>query len=269
MMHIFEPQPGLKLHLESAGQGSRAVVFQHGLCGAAAQPAEVFPDDRRWRRLTLECRAHGQSGAGDPADFSIASFAADVIAMMEQYRVAPLVIGGISMGAGIAARIAVLRPDLVRGLVLARPAWVAESAPANMQPNAEVGALLAKLPAEEARQVFMASTTAQRLAREAPDNLASLESFFSRAPQHVTAALLSRISADGPGITRQQLQAVSVPTLVIGHGRDAIHPLPLARELAGLIPAARLVEITAKADDKARYVRDFRQAMLSFLEDLH
>lgn len=268
-MPSFEPQPGLKLHLDDAGQGARPVLFQHGLCGAAAQPAEVFPVDQRWRRLTLECRGHGRSDTGDPAGFSIADFAADVIAMLEQSGLAPLVIGGISMGAAIASRIAAIRPGLVSGLVLARPAWIAESAPVNMQPNAEVGALLARLPAEEARRVFMASATAQRLAREAPDNLASLEGFFSRAPRHVTAELLTRISADGPCITREQLHAIPVPALVVGHERDAIHPLPLARELAELIPSARLVEITPKADDKARYARAFRQAMLSFLEDFH
>lgn len=266
-MPVFEPQPGLKLHLDDTGQGGRAVLFQHGLCGDAAQPAEVFPDNPAWRRRTLESRGHGQSEAGDPADFSIATFAADTIAMIERSGLAPLVVGGISMGAAIALRIAVLRPDLVRGLILARPAWVAESAPANMQPNAEVGALLSRLPAEEARRMFEASDTAQRLSAEAPDNLASLMGFFSRKPQAITAALLTAISADGPGITRQQIQAISVPTLVIGHERDAVHPMSHAVEVASLIRGAHFAHITPKAENKPNYVRDFRAAIDIFLKE--
>lgn len=267
-MPEFETHDGLNLYLDDAGGGGRAVLFQHGLCGDANQTAEVFPPGEKWRRLTLECRGHGRSNSGDSAAFSIATFAADAIAMIESLSLAPLVIGGISMGAAIALRIAVIRPDLVRGLILARPAWLAEPAPANMRPNAEVGALLARYPAEEAQRLFLASDTARRLATEAPDNLASLDGFFFRQPRHVTAALLDAISNDGPGVTRGQLSALAVPALVIGHARDAVHPLPLARELASLMRHARLVEITPKADDRTRYVADFRQAMQTFLEEL-
>ena len=50
------------------------------------------------------------------------------------------------MGAAIALRLAVKQPELVRALVLARPAWVTEPAPPNMQAYAEVGELLSRFP---------------------------------------------------------------------------------------------------------------------------
>ncbi len=172
------------------------------------------------------------------------------------------------MGAAIALRLAVTKPHLVRALVLARPAWVTEAAPANMAPNAEVGRLLAVLPPDQAREVFAVGATARRLAAEAPDNLASLMAFFGRAPQAVTAALLQSISADGPGVSADELRRIGVPTLVIGTARDAIHPLEHAEALAALIPGAQLEIITSKADDRTRHGVEFRAALASFLNAL-
>jgi pimeloyl-ACP methyl ester carboxylesterase len=258
---------GISLHVDDAGGPGLPVLFQHGLCGDAGQTREAFPADAAFRRLTVECRGHGRSGAGDPSRFSIGTFADDVAAFIEATGRTPLVVGGISMGAAIALRLAVVRPELVRGLILARPAWVTDAAPENMAPNAEVGRLLAALPADAAQRTYLASDMARRLAEAAPDNLASLNGFFTREPLPITAALLQAISKDGPGVSTRDLRALRVPTLVIGHRRDAIHPFAHAETLASLIPAARLVTITAKADDRARYVDDFRQALSRFLGD--
>ncbi len=256
----------LHLRLVDTGKAGTPVIFQHGLCGAEEQVAEVMPADHPRRRLTLECRGHGQSEAGDPPGFTIADFAEDVVAAAELRGVTNAVVGGISMGAALALRLAVMRPDLVRGVVLARPAWVTEAAPASMAPNGLVGDLLSRHSPAIARAVFETSPDCERLARDAPDNLASLRRFFSREPIAVTAQLLSRIAVDGPGVTRDQVSALSVPTLVIGHEQDAIHPLTHAKTLAGLIPGAKLVQITPKASDKTRYLAEFRRALDAFLE---
>ncbi len=269
-MSTYFRRPNLPaLRLDASGENGPVVIFQHGLCGDAAQPAEVFPQDSQFRRITLVMRGHGASEPGDISAFSIATFARDIIALVEERKLAPVVMGGISMGAALSLQVAVRRPDLVRGLILARPAWFTEKAPPNMIPNAEVGALLRRLPGAEAMKIFEASATARRLAEEAPDNLASLRGFFSRQPQDVTAALLAAISADGPGVDIPDLHRISVPTLVIGHGRDAIHPLAFAEELARHIPAAQLVKITPKSEDRQRYVADFRHAMQDFLKELN
>jgi len=244
------------------------VLFQHGLCGDANQPAEIFPADSGWRCITLECRGHGRSQAGSPGRFSIATFTADVCSLIEARTLAPVVLGGISLGAAIALRLAALRPDLVRGLILARPAWLDTAAPLNMQPNAEVGELMSRYPVEEARARFELSETVRIFEADAPDNLATLRGFFAREPIGVTCELLTRISRDGPGVNRSEIAKVCVPTLVIGCGRDLIHPLSLARTLAGMIPAARLVETTPKADSRDRYRSDIQGAVAAFLKNL-
>ena len=266
MMEFFTPAGGPKLCVDDAGDAGLSVVFQHGLCGDAKQPAEVFPGDGAFRRVTLECRGHGSSDAGDISTFSIARFADDVAELIESKGIAPVVIGGISMGAAIAMRLAVTRPQLIRGLIIARPAWAFDAAPDNMQPNAEVGDLLQHFALEDARTQFENGETFKRLQVEAPDNLASLRGFFSREPIAITSALLTRISADGPDVSPAQLQAIKVPTLVIGHRQDHVHPLAMAQDLASHVPGSRFVEITPKAVDKTRYVSDFKTALYDFLK---
>lgn len=254
-----------RLAVADRGEG-RPMLFQHGLCGDARQPAEVFPLDR-FRCLTVECRGHGASEAGDAAAFGIATFADDVAGVLDGLGVGPMPVGGISMGAAIALRLAVVRPDLVSALILARPAWLTDAAPDNMRPNAEVGALLAGQDAETARAAFDAGDTAARLAQDGPDNLASLRGFFTRTPLSVTSALLTRISADGPGVTCEQVARLRIPTLVIGHDRDVVHPLATARALAALVPRSRLSIIPPKADGTEGYRAAFRASLLSFLEE--
>ena len=107
-----------------------------------------------------------------------------------------------------------------------------------------------------------------RFAAEAPDNLASLRGFFERKPIAITSELLTRISADGPGVNRSEIAQIRVPTLVIGCGRDLVHPLSLARALAAMMPTARLAEITPKAESRELYRSDFRGAVAAFLADV-
>jgi pimeloyl-ACP methyl ester carboxylesterase len=263
----FKTADGTVLNVDTSGQGT-PVVFQHGLCGDAGQVSEAFPHVSGFRRVTVEARGHGRSEPGDLAQLSIATFTDDLATYIVRNLTAPVVVGGISMGAAIALRLAVTRPDLVKALILARPAWVTDAAPANMAPNAEVGRLLEAMSPEEAKAVFLAGKTSQRLALEAPDNLASLSSFFTRQPHDVTAALLTTISGDGPGVSEADLGNLRVPTLVIGHEKDVVHPLIHAQALASMIPASRLVQITSKTVSRTQYVADFHTAIGNFLKEL-
>jgi pimeloyl-ACP methyl ester carboxylesterase len=254
----------MTLHLHKANNLGQPIYFQHGLCGSAAQTIEAFPEDPRFRLHTLECRGHGASPPGDHKSFSINIFANDVA---ESVEAGPVILGGISMGAAIALNLAVHKPHLVKALVLARPAWVTDNTPENMRPNAEIGAVLANYPPEVAKTKFLASPTAHHLAKTAPDNLASLLNFFIREPIAVTSALLTKISADGPGVTEEQVRTLSIPTLIIATEQDAIHPMAHAQKLHALIPNSHLVEITPKGVDKAAYVTEFRSTLLRFFEE--
>jgi pimeloyl-ACP methyl ester carboxylesterase len=256
-----------KLNLVRGTNHGQPIVFQHGLCGQAAQTCEAFPDDPRFQLYTLECRGHGASDSGPLNAFSIKTFAEDVTEMVEAENIAPCVIGGISMGAAIALQLAVQKTHLVKALVLARPAWLIENDPANMLPNSEVGTLLAQYSPDVAKEKFLQGNLAKQLAKTAPDNLASLVGFFDREPVATTAALLSRIATDGPGVTEVQVCNIKVPTLIIATEQDYIHPLAHAEALHEMIPQSRLAVITPKGVDKARYIHEFQSTLLKFFEE--
>jgi pimeloyl-ACP methyl ester carboxylesterase len=240
------------------------VIFQHGLGGDEAQVAEVFPDGEEFRRLTLECRGQGSSTLGDPKQLSISTFADDVLAFAGSRSVDRFVIGGISMGAAIAMRVTIKNPARVRALILARPAWLWGAAPANMKPFIDAASYLRQRTVSD----FEASATAQRLAREAPDNLASLRRFFFVKDREATATLLAAIAGDGPGASEAEVRAIAVPTLVIGHKIDAVHPIEYAQTLASRIAGSQFVEIIPKATDKPKHVAEFRKAVAQFLSSI-
>jgi pimeloyl-ACP methyl ester carboxylesterase len=253
----------MKRNFISNQEKGTPVFFQHGLCGNAAQTSEVFPDDPRFQLNTLECRGHGASEIGPYTDISIKTFADDVASQISTASI----IGGISMGAAISLHLAVHKPHLVKALILARPAWVTANAPSNMQPFAEIGALLSKFAPDIAMSKFLNSDTAKHLSEVSSDNLASLSTFFAREPITDTAELLRRVASDGPSVTEAEVRAIKVPTLIIATEQDYTHPIAHAQALHDMIPHSRFVTITPKGIDKQRYVLEFQAALLKFLEE--
>lgn len=261
MKGSFQTPDGCRLTYEVAGQGP-AVVWQHGLGATAAQPAEVFPEG--FTRVTLLCRGHEDSDLGDPARLSIAQFADDVLALMDHLGLKSVAMGGISLGAAITLRLAVLHPARLTSLILARPAWVDEPAPAPMQTYTEVARLLARQGAI-GRALFQSGKVYRDLSLASPDNAASLVSFFTRPRPETTVALLQRIPLDGPGVTRAQIAALVLPTLVLTTGQDHVHPAAFGADLAALIPGAVLTDLPPKGADKPAHVAAFRAALAQFL----
>ncbi|MDB5556818.1 MAG: alpha/beta hydrolase family protein [Rhizobium sp.] len=265
MSTVFRPlDSDAELVVHDHGSGM-PVLFQHGLGGGEAQVAQVFPDGGKWRRITVECRGHGASTLGSRRPFSIAMFAADVIAMADQLGIDRFVAGGISMGAALALHLAKARPERVVGLILVRPAWAFEPAPENMRPIREVADLIKSHPLQEARTIFGASETTERLRSEAPDNLASLLGYFDRPDISAFADVLADIAADGTGVSKADAARFEMPTLVIGNRMDAVHPLATAEVLANAIPGALFIEVPAKATDPTAHSAAIRAALHHFL----
>ena len=258
---------GLKLSVKIAGKG-RPFLFLHGLCGDALQPLELFPDDDGWQCHALESRGHGGSDIGDMKELSIRRLAEDATAYLESLDRGPAVIGGVSMGAAIALRLTADRPELAASLVLGRPAWVDQPAPANLAPHRRIARDLDQHGPGTARRMFEESAMAKTIADAAPDNMNSYNGFFNRRPTDQTQALLAAIAGDGPGVGLGVMSRIDVPALVIGTGRDLAHPLDMAKSLAAQIQKAELVEITPKSDNRKAYVREFRDAVGGFLREV-
>ena len=262
----FQTPDGCRLAYEVEGTG-RPVLWQHGLGATSAQPAEVFPDMTAlpgFQRITLICRGHEGSDLGPPAQLSIAQFTDDALALMDHLGIPSAAVGGISLGAAIALRLATLHPTRATALILARPAWLDQPAPPTMQAYLEVARLLA-LHGETGRALFKSGKTYRDLHMASPDNAASLASFFTRPNPETTIALLSRIPLDGPGVTAAQIQALTLPTLILVTAEDHVHPPAYGERLAQLIAHSTLTRLTPKGRDKPAHIAEFRAALAALL----
>jgi pimeloyl-ACP methyl ester carboxylesterase len=259
----FRTEDGCLLAYEEVGEGT-PVLWQHGLGADRNQPAEVFPAISGIRRITLECRGHGNSELGETSRLSIATFAADAIALLDHLGIRQAIVGGISLGAALSMRLAALHSNRVAGLILARPAWVVGPS-TTMAPYLEIAALLREFGAREGALRFDASAALAAVAAVSPDNAASLRSFFSQPNPANTIALLSIIPSDSPGIDAETIAMIRVPTLIIGTDQDFVHPLAYAERLQQILPHATLHRITSKSINKNQYKLDFRDALSRFL----
>jgi pimeloyl-ACP methyl ester carboxylesterase len=263
----FTTADGCRVCFADEGAGM-PVLWQHGLGATQSQAAEVFPASSGLRRITLECRGHADSELGAPEALTIRQFADDAAALLDHLAVKRAVVGGISLGAEIALHLAVHRPETVSGLVIARPAWLGESAPERLRIYQDVAHLLAQYGAGPGLQRLQDSERYRRVASESPDNAASLRWFFERENTESTVALLGRLPAQGSSVTPEQMTRLSLPTLVIANQRDYVHSIAMATEVAGLIPGARLRIVPAKDLDREGYVEGFKRALDAFLGEL-
>ncbi len=243
-------------------------LFMHGLCGDASQPIELFPSRCGFECIALESRGHGKSSFGDANDLSIQQFSDDAEVLLSKMNVKEtILIGGVSMGAAIALRLAVHYRPMVNGLVLVRPAWVDQPSPPNLSAHRMIACLLANHDAEKARRLFEATPLARSIAAESPDNYVTLMSLFARHPLQQTQALLAAIANDGPGVTHSEIAALAMPTLVIGTERDTVHPMAIADKLASLIPHATLERVAAKSDNRDAYVDEVKKSLRCFFKE--
>jgi pimeloyl-ACP methyl ester carboxylesterase len=110
------------LHVEAAGAGP-GVVLAHGFGGSARNwRPQVRSLRGRFRVVTYDARGHARSEAPtDPAAYRAEELIADLGRAAAASGDAGPVVGGLSMGAAVALRYALARPERVRGLVLASP----------------------------------------------------------------------------------------------------------------------------------------------------
>lgn len=101
------------------GPGVTSVLMLHGITDTWRSFEPVLPHlPADWHVVSLSQRGHGGSQA-PRSGYRTRDFAADAAAFIEARGMAPALVVGHSMGAANAMRLAIDRPELVRGLVAA------------------------------------------------------------------------------------------------------------------------------------------------------
>ncbi len=121
-MPTFHAADGAELAYTDLGPGGGIpLLFVHGWNGARAIWFPVMDIlARHYRTIAPDLRGFGASNEA-PGPFRVETFADDLSALIAELDLDPLVVIGHSMGAAVAQRFAIDRPEAVEGLVLISP----------------------------------------------------------------------------------------------------------------------------------------------------
>jgi pimeloyl-ACP methyl ester carboxylesterase len=235
---------GIEYAYREVGAGSvPLVLFQH-FRGNLDNWDPALIDNLAEARRVITFDNAGVGGSSGVTPHTIEQMAHDAIAYLMALNLEPIDILGFSIGSFVAQEIALIRPDLVRKVVLAASApkgaagmhgWASEVIDAVGKPGTDPDGYL---------RVFYSQTAASRDAGRV-----SLQRMFARqserdAPTTWETRLAQYDAVCSWGIPNhsllQRLQAITVPVLVANGDGD---PMVLPRYsylLAGLLPHARL-----------------------------
>ena len=222
---------GKEIAVEQQGDGD-AVVMVHGLGGTSnSWYPQVGPLARFFRVVRLDLEGSGRSPA--TGALSIASFASDVIAVMDALDIPTAHLCGHSMGTIICQHIAAERGERVKSLAL-------------LGPLAE--------PPEPARQAIRDRAAAARKNGMAPiaDTLVEVATSAETKAHHPAAAafvreILMRQDAEGCANLRSACRgekrgprSIDCPTLLVTGDEDGVSPPPAVKALSGRIAGSRV-----------------------------
>src|SRR5258706_8067752 len=227
----FFAHDGLQFHYLDQGAGT-PFIFQHGLGANVHQPEDLFRPKVGFRFISMDCRDHGETRPlSDPNKLNFDTFADDLRGLLSHLGITRAIVGGISLGAGVALNFALRYPESAMGLVLSRPAWLDTPAPENSRGIPAAAGYIRQYGAQEGLVRFKQSDVYRAVEQQSPDSAASLASQFTD-PRAVKAVdRLERLPNDAPNRDAAEWATIRVPALVLGTRRDLIHPYAYADTL--------------------------------------
>ena len=226
----------VQLAVEHRGSGP-AVLFIH-----------AFPLDRTiwehqmdtltgYRRIAPDLRGMGQSDAPD-LGYSMATYAEDLVALLDVLGESQVVICGISLGGYIAFEFVRRWRERVRGLILMDTRAEADSAEGRKARDGLIGRVREQGAIAAAEAMLPRFFTPQ----VSPEIIERVRTSILRTPVPGIVGALSAMR-ERPDSTPLLETLTGIPTLVLVGAEDAITPPPLAQAMAAAIPGARLMEI--------------------------
>jgi len=112
------PINGLQLYYESYGAGGTPLILLHGGYGTTGMFGDLTPKLAADRRvIAVDLQGHGRTADID-RPLSLEAMAGDIAALVEYLDLGSVDLLGYSLGGGVALRVAIDHPGLVRRLVL-------------------------------------------------------------------------------------------------------------------------------------------------------
>ena len=252
------------LNYTTTGAGD-AIVFQHGLGAHLGQAQGLFGPVEGFQLITMDCPGHGKTAVeGHPLP-SFQVYADLLLGLLDKLRVESAIFGGISMGSGISLNIALRYPEIVRGLVLVRPAWLDQGCPANLEILLDA-ARFVHTPGGQER--FESVPEFQQMKQNLPNAARSVLGQFSREQGEDTPIILNRMVRDKPFEKLEDLEQLDLPCLIIGNEDDPLHPWEMAELIHKYIAGSRLEKVTSRYIADEAHRKEVRQLVVDFVNDI-
>jgi len=224
---------GKEIAVEEHGDGD-AVVMVHGLGGTSnTWYPQVGPLARYFRVVRLDLEGSGRSPS--TGVLSIASFAADVTAMMDVLDISAAHFCGHSMGTIVCQHLAAQQPERVKSLALLGPlAEPPEPARQAIRDRAAV--------AREKGMVPIADTLVEvAISAETRSHQPAAASFVREILMRQDAEGYARTCEALASATSADLASIRCSTLLITGDEDGVSPPPAVKALSGRIRGSRVV----------------------------
>ncbi len=219
------------------GAGDRALVLVHGLLMNRHMYDHLAPEmaARGFRVITVDLLGHGLSD--QPSDlraYSMSAFADQLAALIEHLGLDRPVVGGTSLGANVALETAARHPGSSRALFIEMPVLENALLAAGMIFRPIMAVLRFGRP--------MIAAVAQ-LTKRVPRSHYLVDILLDWTRRHPAAstAVLEGLFFGRTAPPREERQRIELPTLVIGHRADPLHPFSDSDMLVEEMPGARLV----------------------------
>ena len=241
----LELADGRTVHIRDEGpRDAPAIVLLHGSNADLLtwQPwAEALRAD--YRVIRFDQRGHGLTGPAPDGDYTQDAFVADVQAIADGLGLDRFVLGGNSMGGGIAMAYAIAHPERLAGLVLVD----AGGAPIRREGGGNIGFKLATMPVvgSALSQIFpraiVERSLSQSVSNQAVVTDAAIDRYWELGRYPGTReATLKRFSLPRTPFTASAVGAMQVPTLVMWGEEDALIPYAAAGWYMEHLPNATL-----------------------------
>jgi pimeloyl-ACP methyl ester carboxylesterase len=259
---------GIDFYYEVHGHGD-PFVFSHGLSGNLERVKEFVVNLPGTRTILYDNRAHGRTKPlGDTASLNFARMADDIAGLLDHLAVEKAVVGGVSMGAGIALAFGLRHGKRARGLVFSRPAWLDRPSPPNLGFAPIIADIVERHGIAGAVPIFEQTEYYRNMLSISPGTADSLRTLLRDADEAALLATYRNIPVSTPVDCMDSLRMLRVPALVIGNQNDPIHPFGFAEAWARTLPGSRFQEIVSRFVDADEHTRQFRGAVTEYLLDL-